>query len=80
MLNSEKLFSTPVATISYQTSVPIDICQQILDVLVQMMVPEIKDVKYEKPRRKFNDLILDNTIFIPDAGIVEFCGLAGSGK
>lgn len=80
MLNSEKLFTTPLATISYQTSVPIDVCEQILDVLVEMMVPEITETKYEKPKEKFNDTILDNTIIIPDSGIVEFCGLAGSGK
>ncbi|KAH0790844.1 DNA repair protein XRCC3 [Histomonas meleagridis] len=80
MLNASRLFSTPIFSISYQTSVPLDICQQILDTVAQTILPDIVDFTYTPPRGKFNDPILDNSIFIPDSGIVEFCGLAGSGK
>lgn len=80
MLNATKLFTTPLSTMSFQTSVPIDICQQILDLVADKMVPDPEIFTYSPPRPRFNDPIIDQLLAIPESGIVEICGQAGSGK
>lgn len=80
VLTSASLFSKTLSTLSFQTNVPIDICEKILNVVADKTVPPITTVQYYDPRPRFHDPILDKFIQIPESGIVELCGQAGAGK
>ena len=80
ILNATSLFTTPLLAMSHQTSVPFDVCKEILEVVADKMVPDPVDVSFQKPRERFHDPILDQTVMIPDSGIFEISGQAGAGK
>ena len=79
-LNSNKLLSTPISVLAYQTGVPIDVCEKVVSTVAKTVVPSVEFVELEMPRPRFGDLILDNSIIIPESGIVEVSGQAGAGK
>ncbi|OHT17166.1 hypothetical protein TRFO_41277 [Tritrichomonas foetus] len=80
MFNSNKLFSTPLSVLSYSTQVPIDIFEQVLNIVAEDTIPPINEIEYTDPRPRFNDPILDHSIILPESGIVELCGQASAGK
>lgn len=79
-LTREKLTATPPMTISFQTHVPLNICNDAADILAKAIAPEVKIVEEEDIGVLFHDDILDNLIKIPKNGIIEFTGPAGCGK
>lgn len=80
VLTPTKLFSTTLSTFSFQTNVPIDICEQVLNTVAEDTVPSITTVQYYEPRPRFQDPILDRLLQMPESGIVELCGQASAGK
>jgi DNA-repair protein XRCC3 len=80
MLHPSKLFTLPLRVIAYQTSVPHDILDQIVNAVSENLVPEVVQYQYSVPRPRFNDSILDRLLIIPESGILEISGQAGSGK
>lgn len=79
-LRADKLFSTPISVFSFQLHVPIDICNKILSTVAEKLVPSLETVETLIPKPRFNDMILDQSILLPDSGIIEIVGKAGSGK
>ena len=80
ILNATSLFTTPLFTIVHQTSVPVDVCKEILEVVADKLVPNPVEISFTKPRERFNDPTLDQTVIIPESGIFEISGQAGAGK
>ncbi|OHT11229.1 DNA repair protein XRCC3-like protein [Tritrichomonas foetus] len=80
MFNSNKLFSTPLSVLSYSTQVPLDIFEQVLSIVSEDTIPQITEIEYSEPRPRFNDPILDQSIILPESGIIELCGQASAGK
>jgi RecA/RadA recombinase len=80
VLHPSKLFTLPLLVISHQTSVPFSILEQIVQVVAETIVPEVIDYHFSPPRPRFNDAILDRLLVLPDSGIFEISGQAGSGK
>ena len=80
LLSTQSLFYLPISTISFRTSIPLSICEQILTILAEAIIP--KPIIFETTKKIpiFDDPILDNRIYFPENGIIEICGLAGSGK
>lgn len=79
-LNTTALLTTPLSVLAHTTSVPIDVCQQILDAITDTIVQDPVDVIASAHRPRFNDPILDNVLRIPDGAIFELSGRAGAGK
>lgn len=80
VLTPTKLFSTTLQTLSFQTNVPIDICEQVQNTVAKNTVPPITTVQYYEPKPRFYDPILDKFLPMPESGIVELCGQASAGK
>lgn len=80
LLTREKLTATPPMTVSFQSHVPLKICLETADILARAIVPQVNVVEEQEFLRLFNDDILDNQVFFPRDGIIEFTGPAGSGK
>jgi DNA-repair protein XRCC3 len=80
MLHAGKLFTIPLRVMAHQTSVPIDILEQIVNAVAESMVPEVFEFRHSPPRSRFNDPILDRLLILPESGIFEISGQAGSGK
>ena len=82
LLDQNRLFITPPMTISYRSGVPLPICNDILSILSTAIISQTPIIELKEPEftPKFHDDILDKAIPLPDDGIIEFVGPAGSGK
>lgn len=80
VISPGKIFSTTLPTFSFQSNVPLDICEQVYNAIAEDIVPSIITVENYDPRPRFQDPILDKFIQLPESGIVELCGQASAGK
>jgi DNA-repair protein XRCC3 len=80
VLNINTLFGTPLFALAHQTGVPYDVIEQILSVVANTIVSDPMPYQFSQPRPRFMDAILDRLLVVPESGILEISGIAGSGK
>jgi len=80
LLSIQQLFSYPATTLSISYCIPMPIIKEILKIVSSLIIPPVNPIKNTECITLFNDAILDKSLSFPNNGIIEICGLAGSGK
>jgi DNA-repair protein XRCC3 len=80
VLQAGKLFTVPLPDLSHHSGVPQDVLEQSVGAVSEGMVPGVVQSRFSPPRPRFGDAILDRAVVLPESGIFEISGQAGSGK
>ena len=82
LLDQTQIFLTPPMTMSFRSGIPLPICKEILSILSSAVISQTPVSQITEPEftPNFHYEIFDKAIPLPNDGIIEFVGPAGSGK